>query len=392
MTLRLIYICDEYPPFRNGGIGTFTKEMAEQLVSRGHDVTVIGIYQDAVADIVTQRGGVTIVQLSPTGFGRIADQIKLYRQVRALHREQHIDCLECQEVGGNLAFWPKVPFKIIVRLHGSISHTDNVLGRSNWKNHIWKVLERSTLRKADHIISVSAYTADCTRVIFKLTQPIEVAYNGIALPKTAIPIQTDDAPFQVVYAGSMLAQKGILSLLHAWPSVRKALPDAQLHLAGKDTAGIWSTIPDILHNDATSVTYHGTLEKSDLETLYAQSHLAIFPSYVEAFSLAPMEAMAVGLPVIFTKRTSGPELITDGVTGRLVDPDDIEGIACTIIEIARMSPMQRAALGQRGQTHIQNNFTIDQLVDKTEDTLHRLTKTKICSHFHGHLAKHVLPK
>lgn len=372
MTSKLVYICDEYPPFRNGGIGTYTKEVAEQLVERDHDVTVVGVYKDITCDTETVQNGVKVIQLSPTRFGMFGDRYKLYRHVKKFARVQKIDFLECQEVGGYLAFWPRTDFKIIVRLHGSITHTDHVLGRTNWKNKIWKALEKSTLKRADHIVSVSAYTAKCTQKIFGLSQLIEVVYNGIALPNCPHPVHKDDGPFHVVYAGSLLKQKGVMSLMTAWQIVQRTLPDAHLHLAGKDSQNLWHDARDILGADLPSVSYHGILKKSDLERLYSTSHLAVFPSYVEAFSLAPMEAMAVGLPVIYTQRASGGELITEGVTGKLIDPDDIAGIARAIIDVAQMSAAKRAALGLRGQKHVQDHFTIEKLIDNTEALLRQL--------------------
>jgi glycosyltransferase involved in cell wall biosynthesis len=124
--------------------------------------------------------------------------------------------------------------------------------------------------------------------------------------------------------------------------------------------------------DTSTVTYHGILTKADLEALYAASHLAVFPSFIEAFSLAPMEAMAVGLPVIFTERASGRELITEGETGRLVDPGDVEGVASTLIEMIQMPAEARHALALRGQKHIQDNFSIDRLIDENEALMYRL--------------------
>ena len=44
--MNLLYYCSEYPPYKSGGIGTVTKIVAEELVRRGHNVSVIGYYPD----------------------------------------------------------------------------------------------------------------------------------------------------------------------------------------------------------------------------------------------------------------------------------------------------------------------------------------------------------
>jgi len=49
------------------------------------------------------------------------------------------------------------------------------------------------------------------------------------------------------------------------------------------------------------------------------AEVAAFPSYTETFGLAAVEAMACGCPTVYTKRSCGPEIVRDGVTGLLVE-------------------------------------------------------------------------
>lgn len=375
MKLRVVFLCDEYPPFRNGGIGTYTKEVAERLVQKGHEVTVIGIYPVAQGDTDSIQNGVRIICLNPSRFGIIGNRVKVFRAVQAHEKMYGIDILESQDFGGNLAGWPKTNFKTIVRLHGSITNISHALQKTTWKNHIWKLLESMTLKRADHIVSVSQYTADRTKHIFGVIKPIDVIHNGIMLPTGQTPRQEQASPFRVVFAGSLLPMKGFLALIRAWRSVLKVMPDAKLHIAGKDSLGQLSIIDEIL-DDSMSITYHGVLKKSELEKLYRTMNLGVFPSFIEAFSLAPMEAMAVGLPVIYTELASGRELIEDGVNGILIDPNDEPSIARAILSIAQMSTADRSALGLRGQKHIQNHFSIDRLINDNETLMHKLLEHK----------------
>ncbi len=59
----------------------------------------------------------------------------------------------------------------------------------------------------------------------------------------------------------------------------------------------------------------------------------MFPSYAEAFALAPLEAMAAGCPTVYSQRGSGPELIENNRDGLLVEPDQPGEIAETIIRV-----------------------------------------------------------
>jgi glycosyltransferase involved in cell wall biosynthesis len=70
----------------------------------------------------------------------------------------------------------------------------------------------------------------------------------------------------------------------------------------------------------------------------------VLPSYQEPFGTVLAEAMAVGTPVVATRVDGLPEVVADGVTGRLVEPGDPDGLAAGVLEVlARREEMGRAA-------------------------------------------------
>ena len=70
----------------------------------------------------------------------------------------------------------------------------------------------------------------------------------------------------------------------------------------------------------------------------------VLPSYEEPFGTVLAEAMAVGTPVVATRVDGLPEVVSDGVTGRLVAPGDPDAIATAVLEVlARASEMGTAA-------------------------------------------------
>lgn len=369
--MRIAFLCNEYPPLRNGGIGTYTKEVAERLVLFGHDVTVVGIFMDKGVDAISWQNGVRLVQLAPSKMGFPANRLKLIRAVLKVEKLWGLDILETQEYGGYLIGWPKTRFKIIVRLHGSVIYFNHELSETTWKNIPWKIAEMSTLRRADKIVSVSKYTARRTVELFNLKTDVEVIYNGVTLPEKQISNGKMGSKFKVVFAGSLQKKKGFLSLLSAWQMVLDKVPNAELHLAGKDNSNQLKMVSELVVQSET-IKYHGVLTKRTLEELYREMDLAVFPSFMEAFSLAPMEAMAVGLPVIYTSLCSGPELIDDGINGILVDPNYPVDIAKAIIKIAKLPIKSRFDLGQCGRLHIESKFSIDRLARENEDMMRKL--------------------
>ena len=77
---------------------------------------------------------------------------------------------------------------------------------------------------------------------------------------------------------------------------------------------------------------------------------------------ASLEAMACGLPVIATDVGGMREQVVDGVTGRLVGRDDVDGLAAAILEAAR-DPLARSAWGEAGRRRAEEHFGLDRMID-----------------------------
>ncbi len=100
--------------------------------------------------------------------------------------------------------------------------------------------------------------------------------------------------------------------------------------------------------------------------IVAAADVFVLSSHWEACSLAAQEAMALGVPVIATDVGGMPELITDGVTGRLVPPADpaalARGLRDTLADPARASIYAEAARG-----HLRRSFSTQQMVGRLRD-------------------------
>jgi glycosyltransferase involved in cell wall biosynthesis len=95
----------------------------------------------------------------------------------------------------------------------------------------------------------------------------------------------------------------------------------------------------------------------------------VLPSQWEGISLALLEAMAAGVPVVATSVGGTPEVLTNGVNGLLVPPSDTEALAAAIFKLLE-NPLLCKELGQSGKIHCQNNYDIDLIVKKI-DSLYR---------------------
>ena len=367
--MNICYLCNEYPPGKNGGIGTFTKELAERAVLEGHRVFVVGVYPDISTDKIEKVNGVEVVKLSMPFKSEVLSRFKIYRYIKSLDVEFGLDLIEAQEHSGFLAFWPKTRFKKVIRLHGSIVYFRKEFNEWTMKDYIWRILERNALLNCDQIISVSKYTAEKTRLYFDLKDNvnIKVIYNGVALPsEKKTNYQQKNNKLNVIFAGSLLSKKGFISLAYAWNEFVTTHPNAILHIAGKNNDHQLEKFLDIVSNKRT-IKYHGVLSKEELNYLYQNSDIAVFPSFVEAFSLAPMEAMAVGLPVIYSVLSSGKELISDISQGYLVNPNYPAEISSALNDFVNMTPLARERMGLTGRSLIESNYDIDNVMEVNLD-------------------------
>ncbi len=213
--------------------------------------------------------------------------------------------------------------------------------------------EKKHLDRADALVAVSKYTAESYVSLYDNHRPVDVLYNSIDLPEN-IYRPADSTP-TIVFTGTLTRRKGIHSLLKAWNIVHRHRPDALLRVFGKGKVHLFE--PLLNAESRSSVVFEGFATRDQLFDAFSTAAAAIFPSYNEAFANAPLEAMAVGCPVIYSTRASGPELIAQGENGLMVDPDDIQQIADSILMLLNDSGM-RARFSMRGRETIEQRFDI----------------------------------
>jgi glycosyltransferase involved in cell wall biosynthesis len=403
--MNILYLCDEYPPGPHGGIGTYVRLIARQMVKLGHKVIVAGLYsrgyggpdefEDEGVKVFRYRWGIdgkwfenqqsvrvrivnrVLLDAGITQRG-IKKSLAAYQtKLEHIISDEQIDIVEMPDYNDYIRFcssyipFPELPVPIVVKLNGSITYFNTEAGKPV-APHVLK-MEQHILNRAAAVSSASADTAGKSAVYLSYNKPIKVLYNGIDTD-IAVGGSSETSTKQVVFTGSLVQKKGIFQLAKAWNIVIKQVPDARLLVLGK---GPVNKVTAFLQEYAkNSVTFKGHVGKDELYTCLAQSAAAIFPSYAEAFALAPLEAMACGTVVINSNRTSGPELIDDGINGLLVDPDNIEQLASAIITLLH-EPEKRLKLASAGNEKVKQYFDIDILARQTLQFYEQVLKNNV---------------
>lgn len=167
----------------------------------------------------------------------------------------------------------------------------------------------------------------------------------------------DDPPIalpegrRAVFVGALERYKGIDVLISAWPKVVASIPDAQLSVVGR------GTLEGMLKRHITrgglggSITLLGHIDPETLRTVFDHSWCLVLPSRSEGLGRVVFEAMARARPVVASAVGGLLEIIDDGSTGYLVDPDQADHLATALLRVLS-DPDQAAAMGLEGRRHV----------------------------------------
>ena len=399
--MNLLFVCDEYPPGPHGGIGSVVQTLARELVRQGHKIWVAGLYDYGYggADYESDQG-VEVYRLRKKSerlgismhynfwdkalrkalffSGQIDREVveglqRMRIFIKSLVAENNIELVEIpdhqhftRQVGKAVLFPVPETVPTVCRLHGSNTYFAVEAGIT--PSPVAYTIERELLQSCTAISSVSAYTARQTAAVLHLERHMTVIHNGIVVgtPATAAEKQA----LQVLFAGSLLPKKGIFQLMMAWNKVVIKCPEAQLNVLGK---GATAPLRALLSPEAVKQVYFkGHQPHSRVIAALRQAGIAVFPSFAEAFALAPLEAMAAGTATIYSQRTSGPEIITDGLDGLILDPADTDAMAAAILQLLSNNSL-REQLALAGYERVKSCFTIEKIAQDSVTYYQTLT-------------------
>jgi phosphatidyl-myo-inositol dimannoside synthase len=235
---------------------------------------------------------------------------------------------------------------------------------------------KTVLRKAAVRIAISRYTARRVSELHPEIGPITACPLAL-LPTSSVAATFDHALLAQIRQASVLIvgrmssaerYKGHDELLESWSSVVRQVPGAQLAIAGQgdDVTRLREKAGSLgLSND---VLFLGFVSDGTLEALRQQVALFALPSRGEGFGLVYLDAMRAGLACIGGAHDAASDVIIHGETGLLVDPNDREALAASIVALLR-EPERRAAYGAAGKLRFEAEFTFERYCDRLRPIL-----------------------
>jgi glycosyltransferase involved in cell wall biosynthesis len=209
-------------------------------------------------------------------------------------------------------------------------------------DHRIVAIEQQGLDAADRVICVSHYTADVLRSRYRVDpERIRVVHNAVTRREQRRELhleKTIEAPI-VLFLGRVTFQKGPDYFLQAAARVVKERPDVRFVLGGTG-----DMLPRMIEESARlglgrSVFFTGFLSGVDVERMYAMADIYVMPSVSEPFGIAPLEAMALDVPVIVSRQSGVSEVLPHALK---VDFWDIHGIADRILSLLDRPELRRS--------------------------------------------------
>jgi L-malate glycosyltransferase len=165
-------------------------------------------------------------------------------------------------------------------------------------------------------------------------------------------------PFTVLFAGRLTEEKGIRVLLQTARLLPAAL-DLRLLVAGdgplreeveREGSAAGSRLQYLGHQD-------------DMLPVYRQADLVVMPSLSEGLPMTALEAMASGVPVVASRVGGLPEVVVEGETGLLVEPNDPAALG-RALEALAADPERAASMGAAGRRRVEAEFTLDRMMER----------------------------
>ncbi|MFG6416562.1 glycosyltransferase family 4 protein [Roseateles sp. DC23W] len=217
---------------------------------------------------------------------------------------------------------------------------------------------RALLEQCTAAVAPSHNLAERCHQVLGLSRRPEVIHNGVDTEQLLRPPPKPIPPAPVVLSiGKFERQKGQDVLLQAFAALATEFPEMQLWLVGANAAALQGLRSVAAGSTfANRVHFHIDVPHAEIPALFRAARLFVLPSRQEAFGIVLLEAGCLGVPVIATHVGGVPEIITDGETGLLVPPDDLEALAEAIRQVLR-HPAEAQARAARLAARVQQQFS-----------------------------------
>ena len=380
--LRIALLChypdDEVAPA--GGVWSVGRNLAAGLVHAGAEVHVVRY--KAVADgtaRVSVRGASPLVVHTVELPRRRTQPFRRIDAVPALVARLHEirpDAITAHESEYGLAA-VRSGLPAAVTIHGMPRQEFRAF---RWQNRLdmavtlWQ--DYLMVRRVQDIVAINDYA------ISQYRARSAARFHRINIPIGEVFFTTparEPDPHRVLMVEGMNERKDPITMIRAIARVRQRIPDVRLDIAGRLPAGpygetVRQTIAELRVADC--VTFIGLVDQPELAGLYASHAMLALSSRQETSPCVIAEAMAGRRPVVATDVGGVREMVTDGETGYVVPPGDVQALAGRI-EAVLADPVTARRFGERGRALAEQGYRRDLIGQQYMNMLNELAHTQV---------------
>jgi glycosyltransferase involved in cell wall biosynthesis len=185
-------------------------------------------------------------------------------------------------------------------------------------------------------------------------------------PKLKSEYQDLEKAFTFLYAGRMLADKGLYELINAFAFINRSSIVCKLWLCGLIDKNNKSAIPsDVIEGWKKFAWVEWKGPSSSIEKIMAQVDCLVLPSYREGMPRSILEASSMALPIIATDVAGCKHIIKHKENGLLCKPKDSISLQNSIMEMLDLDLEKRSTMGKRGREIVVNQFDEQIVIQKT---------------------------
>ena len=339
------------------GVETMVLSLANELAKQGHDVSILTA-QQTQAPMVEPSARVHLKQFPTFRYYEFATIAPLYARDLARSRYDAV-VVFFADFGEAAALQIAAPwarprlFLYLTFPFEAAPHRFQAYRKAGWD------------RRATRILADAEYTAKSGEEFFH--RPIDVLPSGTdpdrfkpdeerrVSTRRALGLSDDD--IVLLNVAALEEQKGVWRMIETLPHVRAQCPNVRYLILGEGGQRIALERRAEEWNLQESVIFAGTTD--DLPRYYNAADIFVMLPDAEAGSVACLEAMASGLPVVVSNSGGFGEVV-DLNCGRRVDVHDTNTIASTIVELARVRA-QRDQMGEAGRRIVLEKFSWAQI-------------------------------
>lgn len=352
-----------------GGGPAIVLANTKALIERGDEVWVVTGTEEQTRRF--EEAGATVFELGRWIYQIHPQDLRTFFQLFLLCRRERFDLVTTHTSKGG--FLGRLAAKLAGARH-IVHHAHGFAFRETqgrWTRRFYVLLERIAARACSVIISVSEdHRRDAIRERVAAAEKIVTILNGIDVgsfgctsmqeARQKLGLETKDTLIGV--ASRLAPKKGLEDMIQAFQQIHQFHPDARLVLLGEGPSQL--ELERQAQSTGLGDRIHFPGFRRNVPELLPAFDIIAQPSISEGLSLAILEAMAAGKPVVACDIPGTREIITSGVNGILAPPSDPPAMAMAFRSLLDNSAYARK-LGETAQADCRKRFSQDRMVRQT---------------------------